>query len=1054
MKPIQLTMVAFGSFPEKEVIQFDALGESPLFLINGPTGSGKTTILDAICFALYGETTGEEREARQMRCDFAHGDILTEVALVFELAGQRYHIRRVPEQLRPKARGEGTTTHSPEAQLWRLKGALIGAGDVEAVDVETADESDVIVSSKVKDATLEIEKITGLTVNQFRQVMVLPQGKFRQLLLAESKDREYIFGKLFQTDIYKKLEDKLKQKANAIAREVESKQQLQQGVLEGAGLVDVDELDVALVEDKAALAVIVEKKKSLQEAVQNIEKQHQQKQTLEGLFQQLEKTQKTVDQLMSRQDAFSLQRKQIQMAEGAERIQPVDIESQRYREELKKADVALGETHKQLVEAERRQMEVDALKNNAKADLVALDENKKKQTYLESLQSRAQDFTQAQQAERSAKTKQQNLKQQLGKADAAWKAAERNQQLALEDVATLRNKVELNSELPLQHASWQKVLEIKQQSELLLKNVAIQEKTLVLLKEQGEKFKVAADNAIENTQRLTLAWHQGQAAVLAKALNVGEPCMVCGSLDHPVPAHLNSKGKLSADEASVGNKPADKRTVPSDDQLAAAREQEQQSHRQLLSAREKYVQQAAQIKSVKQQVSALCEVLGDDGAGSVATMLAEMERLTLALTQWQRNKEKLRRVQEHVDSLRSSEQHLVATLNAARAEEMKAQSHYAAALAVLNRAAEELPEDYRVQGALQTHIQRAAHIVMEAERRQQQIQQQWEAAAASCHSLVSQQQERQSAQKNVNEQCEAASQRWSDVLLASPFDSEDQYRSYQLDQHQLHEMKQTLLAFEKSLTESLGVLKQQKIQLADSTRPVLSESQGQLTLAKQAYDTVDAGWLVLDKRVSLLLLTQKTLKQMQAQTQKLEEGFTLFGTLSNVANGQTYEKISLQRFVLGVLLDDVLIEASQRLSLMSKGRYILLRKTEKAKGNKASGLELVVDDAYTGVQRPVATLSGGESFMAALSLALGLSDVVQAYSGGIRLDMLFIDEGFGSLDPESLELAIRTLLDLQKAGRMVGVISHVSDLKDQIPLRLDVVASHRGSHTELVGVLA
>ena len=1028
MKPICLTMVAFGSFPEKEVIQFDALGESPLFLINGPTGSGKTTILDAICFALYGETTGEEREARQMRCDFAHGETLTEVALVFELAGQRYHIRRVPEQLRPKSRGEGTTNHSPEAQLWKLN----GVGDVN--DIEDAD---VIVSSKVKDATLEIEKITGLTVNQFRQVMVLPQGKFRQLLLAESKDREHIFGKLFQTDIYKKLEDKLKQKANGIAREVESKQQLQQGVLEGAGLVDVEALELALVEDTAILNTVREKKKSLQEAVQGFEKQYQQEQALEGLFQQLEKTQKTVDQLESQQEEFSQKRQHIQMAEGAERIRPVDIEWQRYLDEQKKADVALAKTQALLVVAERKQKEMDALKNNAKVDLAILDENKKKQTYLESLQSRAQDFSQAQDAERSAKTMQQGLKQRLEKADAEWKAAERSQELALADVAALQNKVEQNNELPLRHARWQKTLETKQQSESLLSDAVIQEKSLVLLKEQGEKFKAAADNAIENTQRLTLAWHQGQAAVLAKALNANEPCMVCGSLDHPVLAH--SSGGAS---------------VPSEDELAAARRQEQQSHQQLLSAREKYVQQAAQIKSIKQQVSALAEVLGDDAVGSVATMQVEMERLTLALKQWQQDKEQLRRAQQRVDGLRSSEQHLMSTLNAARTEEVQAQSHHSAALAVLNKAAEELPEEYRVQGALQTHIQQVANVVVEAEKRQQQIQQQWEAAAATCHSLISQQQERQSAQKNVNEQCEAASQRWSDVLLASPFESEQQYRSYQLDSHQLQQMKQSLLAYEKSLTENTGVLKQQKEQLLDSTRPVLLESQEKLQSAKQAFDTVDAEWLVLDKRVSLLLSTQKTLKQMQKQTQELEDSFALFGTLSNVANGQTYEKISLQRFVLGVLLDDVLIDASQRLSLMSKGRYRLFRKTEKAKGNKASGLELVVDDAYTGVQRPVATLSGGESFMAALSLALGLSDVVQAYSGGIRLDMLFIDEGFGSLDPESLELAIRTLLDLQKAGRMVGVISHVSDLKDQIPLRLDVISGHRGSHVELIGVVA
>ena len=171
----------------------------------------------------------------------------------------------------------------------------------------------------------------------------------------------------------------------------------------------------------------------------------------------------------------------------------------------------------------------------------------------------------------------------------------------------------------------------------------------------------------------------------------------------------------------------------------------------------------------------------------------------------------------------------------------------------------------------------------------------------------------------------------------------------------------------------------------------------------------------------------------------------MVGTLSDVANGQTGKKISLQRFVLSVLLDDVLIEASHRLKAMSKGRYQLLRIDEGLDRRKVSGLDLAVEDAYSGKTRPVATLSGGESFMAALSMALGLSDIVQSYAGGIRLDTLFIDEGFGSLDQESLDLAIRTLVDLQSTGRMIGVISHVAELKEQLPLRLDIIADRNGS---------
>ncbi|MDH5518888.1 MAG: SMC family ATPase, partial [Gammaproteobacteria bacterium] len=182
----------------------------------------------------------------------------------------------------------------------------------------------------------------------------------------------------------------------------------------------------------------------------------------------------------------------------------------------------------------------------------------------------------------------------------------------------------------------------------------------------------------------------------------------------------------------------------------------------------------------------------------------------------------------------------------------------------------------------------------------------------------------------------------------------------------------------------------------------------------------------------------------------LDAEYAVYGTLSEVATGQTGNKISLQRFVLGVLLEDVLIQASQRLNKMTNGRYQLVRKEDRAKGNKASGLELEVEDSYTGKTRSVATLSGGESFLAALSLALGLSDVVQAYSGGIKLDTLFIDEGFGSLDQDSLDLAITTLIDLQASGRTIGIISHVTELKEQMALRVDVVSSNVGSSIRTV----
>jgi len=230
MRPIKLSMTAFGPFIATETVDFEVFGERPLFLINGATGAGKTTILDAICFALYGQTTGKEREAVQMRCDYADDNTTTSVEFTFELAGIQYRILRIPEQTRAKKSGDGVTTQKPRAELWQL-----GSDGSETV----------LVPEKVTEATQKIEELTGLQVDQFRQVMVLPQGQFRRLLMADSKDREQIFSQLFETGIYKKIEDKLKQLASKVEASVKTLKSEQQGILQTVSFDDAEALELA-----------------------------------------------------------------------------------------------------------------------------------------------------------------------------------------------------------------------------------------------------------------------------------------------------------------------------------------------------------------------------------------------------------------------------------------------------------------------------------------------------------------------------------------------------------------------------------------------------------------------------------------------------------------------------------------------------------------------------------------------------------------------------------------------------------------------------------------
>jgi exonuclease SbcC len=290
-----------------------------------------------------------------------------------------------------------------------------------------------------------------------------------------------------------------------------------------------------------------------------------------------------------------------------------------------------------------------------------------------------------------------------------------------------------------------------------------------------------------------------------------------------------------------------------------------------------------------------------------------------------------------------------------------------------------------------------------------------------------------------------AIQNWNTALIASCFNDVSAFQAALLTAFAQDTIKQIIETFNTELIGLNVIVTQLKSELVAQILPDLTQVEQVLSQRKTEFTLADTAWRVLEERNNLLTQIKKQLTAIKVQTDNLNGQYAIIGTLSDVANGVTGKRISLQRFVLSVLLDDVLIQASLRLNLMSKGRYRLLRRQDAIGGNAAAGLDLEVEDSYTDKSRPVATLSGGESFMAALSLALGLSDVVQSYAGGIKLDTLFIDEGFGSLDPESLDLAIKTLIDLQSSGRMIGIISHVSELKEQMALRIDVKSARDGS---------
>ncbi|WAM51221.1 AAA family ATPase [Vreelandella venusta] len=1020
MTPLTLTMQAFGPFAGSETIDFTALGRSPLFLINGPTGAGKSSILDAICFALYGQTTGNDRDAGQMRCDQATATLLTEVSLDFRLRDGTYRVRRVPQQERPKATGEGTTTQSAEAQLWRL--------------TPEGDEDECLVARKVTDANSQLHALIGLDANQFRQVMVLPQGKFRELLLAESKDREKIFSQLFQTQIFQRIEERLRTQANQIERAVNDHRQHISGILAGGEL----ESEAALAQEVEALTPQVGQARQRFEIAQQQRRSAEQRrdaaQALQRQFEARDSLAAEKARHLEQQAQITAFQSRLTQSDHAQALRP-------YR-------AALVQAQQELTTAQEEQRQADAAlttqRTNTEQAKRTFEATRQRQTELPALRERHRQLGEF-----------IHKSQQLSELEARWQAAQTAWQQA--DGILKRDEAQLDgirqqgeslsvtleqlqtesqqlASAPAELSRHESLLVQRQELEALMRQgrelVAQQQQAAAALQGRRSEAEQAKRHATEQEMR----WHQGQAALLALTLEAEAPCPVCGSLEHPSPAVQHADIVTQA-------------------QVEEARSAQEQARQALQTAERQEQQLAQQLSYNAEQAQRLSRQLGDWASQSPVELQQACEQLRRQVARRQQVESEINRQSAARDELRSGWGTLDKQLKAQRPVVEKAKEEALRLASQRDQLSQSLPEDARNPLAMRQALTELDNQIAE-------LEQAWERAQQLLSTSQTQQARAEEQLRSANQQLarkqqalEQAQAGWQSALQASSFDCEAAFQAAQLEDSQRQDLARQVEAYQRRLAELDGALHNYHAQLAEKTPPDLAALTA-LTEAAQAeeHTQLDA-WRALDGRLNTLQGVHQKLTTARAAQAKLEAQYRVWGTLSEVVNGRTGNRISLQRFVLGVLLDDVLIQASERLVRMSRGRYQLVRREDPSKGNKASGLELDVADTYTGKSRSVATLSGGESFMAALALALGLSDVVQAYAGGIQLDTLFIDEGFGSLDQDALDQAIAMLSELQMGGRMIGIISHVSELKEQMPVRVEVRASRFGSSVEVKGAL-
>ena len=929
MRPLRLTLSAFGPYAAQTTLDLEKLGKGGLYLITGDTGAGKTTLFDAITYALYDHSSSGIREGSMLRCKYADDKTPTFVELEFEVHGVRYTVRRNPEYQRPKARGEGMTTEKADATL------------------TYPDDRPPV--TKAKDVTAAVQEIIGLDYNQFSQIVLIAQGQFTKLLNASTEERSRIFRKLFRTQRYAQLQERLQAEASALNQQRTAQTAKLDSLLGGLQFSPEDPDAEALralcaqTVPETALALLdaltARQAAALEEAGTALQATEAQLDTVQQQLGAAAQAQRLAQQLAARQ---------AELAAAKPALDAARAEADRHAGDAAQLDALTVQV------------------TQAQSALAAYD----------ALDALCRQQTEARDAARLAAAQAHKRRTQLDSLNAALAAAET-------ELAALANAD--TRLLALQNRSAQ----LTQRGEALAKleqRLADCQRQAKAAHKAQENYRAAAaaqDEARARRDALERAFLDAQAGLLAESLTEGAPCPVCGSTHHPARALLPH-------------------TAPTQAQVEAARQAAAEADRQAQNASAAAQSALAAANEAKTSLRRDAETLLPERfttpEGTVPLTFALMTNV----------------LAEENTALQAAQTDCKAQCQQAEADcRRKAQ----------------LEADRQAKTRQRPALEQAA---AEADR---------SAAAqnASADALEGQIAERRAALPYSRR---ADAQAALDKLEA---DRSTLRTGMDTAQRKLKQAEQTVAAAEAAVEALTAQQTAAQKELPARSAEELTAQQTELTAARETLRS-------REKQLSAQLLpNRKTAAQYRAAAearQTLESRWQWVSALAATAGGTltSKQKIKLEAYIQMNYLDRILRYANTRLMQMTAGQYELERIGAENQRSQ-SGLDLGVIDHYNGTRRSVKTLSGGESFKASLALALGLSDEVQSSAGGIRLDTLFLDEGFGSLDEESLELAIRVLSGLTEGDRLVGIISHVGALKDRIDRQVVVHKARTGGST-------
>jgi len=1009
MKPLTLKISAFGPYADEVILDFSALEGRTFFLIHGPTGSGKTTILDAMCFALYGDTSGNVRDSKSVRSDHAQLAIATEVEFTFAIGETKYRVKRSPEQARPKKRGEGTTLQSAEAQLWKLTGT-----------------EETLLTTGYSDVIKQVEVLLGFKSSQFRQVVLLPQGDFRKLLTANSTERQEIMQTLFKTELYRKIEEHLNSKYKETKQNGEELTKQRNWVLSEAHVETVEELLEQINQNQVDLKDKNEELVKLKAAVEQAQKQVSDGKIIVNKFNELKEAMTKLSELEEKSETVNVGRVTLEKAKQADTL--LDAEKQL---------LALAEDQKQYSELqEKQQNQVTLLENKLKLAEEKLKVELTKESEREAVSNEVMKLGEIAdkvkalvEAESTVVKGQQALQQAL-----AAKLA--GQELLVKTQTTLQEKMEQEEQLKLQanqlHSSKieleqaKRIVKKREELEQLSKEATVAKQKLV---QEEIKLKDVQENYVtmqSTLSKLQYLFATGQAAVLASALEENTPCPVCGSTSHPQLAVATDR-------------------LPSETEIKQV--QEHLAHLDQARSKVQNIVNSCKtnVQTMRNRIEDIEKELGVHSKQQVTDLMAKVIELQKVCQQAEVASEKIALLSKEIIALKETGQKLsVDQENLEKKWQFADGAHRAAEAVVVERQAV-VPVEYRNSNTLSA----ARQQVM---AKQQALKASFEAAQNAVKDFQQQVAVAKTSLAGTKEHVGSTLVRYQNAqtefntrLEQAQFTSLDEFQGAKKPKEYIEKLAERISLFDTNLNSAKDRLQRAKEATTELTMPEMIKIEQALAEVTLKHNQVLAQQVKLSNELIKQEADHKKIQKLNGQLDRLAEVYGIIGKLAETANGKNEYGLTFQRFVLGSLLEDVADAANMRLKMMSRGRYLLQRTMDRARKNAAGGLELEVLDNYTGVARGVGTLSGGETFLASLSLALGLADVVQSYAGGIHLDTILVDEGFGTLDPEALDMAIKALVDLQKGGRLVGIISHVPELKERIDARLEVSTGKHGS---------